>query len=129
MSEENNVLGSLLNIKCIHTKYFLNNVCVKAEAVSAQKIKTMVSSDRKKAQFKTHVILLQMKFRIKHFKSFPQHVGVGMKMNSGVWICFLMWKGEKNHLRLTCSLFVKKELKDEGLRSAVMFKKQKKGGE
>lgn len=34
MSEENNVLGSLLNIiKCIHTKYFLNNVCVKAEAV------------------------------------------------------------------------------------------------
>lgn len=49
MSEENNVLGSLLNIiKCIHTKYFLNNVCVKAEAVSAQKIKTMVSSDRKK---------------------------------------------------------------------------------
>lgn len=49
MSEENNVLGSLLNIiKCIHTKYFLNNVCVKAEAVSAQKIKTMVSSDGKK---------------------------------------------------------------------------------
>lgn len=43
------LLGSLLNIiKCIHTKYFLNNVCVKAEAVSAQKIKTMVSSDGKK---------------------------------------------------------------------------------
>lgn len=114
MSEENNVLGSLLNIiKCIHTKYFLNNVCVKAEAVSAQKIKTMVSSDGKKAQFKTHVILLQMKFRIKHFKSFPQCVDVDMKMNSGVWmICFLMWKGKKKHLRLTCSLIVKKELKD-----------------
>lgn len=114
MSEENNVLGSLLNIiKCIHTKYFLNNVCVKAEAVSAQKIKTMVSSDGKKAQFKTHVILLQMKFRIKHFKSFPQCVDVDMKMNSGVWmICFLMWKGKKTHLRLTCSLIVKKELKD-----------------
>lgn len=97
MSEENNVLGSLLNtIKCIHTKYFLNNVCVKAEAVSAQKIKTMVSSDGKKAQFKT-VILLQIKFRIKHFKSFPQCVDVDMKTNSGVWmICFLMWKGKKN---------------------------------
>lgn len=49
MSEENNVLGSFSNIiTCIHTKHFLNNVCAKAEAVSAQKIKNMVSSDRKK---------------------------------------------------------------------------------
>lgn len=67
-----------------------------------------------------------MKFRIKHFKSFPLCVDVGMKMNGGVWmICFLIWKGKKKHLRLTCSLIVKKELKNEGLRSAVMFKKNK----